>query len=448
MHRRHALGAAVIAAVICLGGAFTGCSGLVPSAYDAPLPGGADVGSDPITLTAEFDDVMDLVPQSSVKVDNVAIGRISAITLQPDGETAEVEMVVRRDVRLPEGTTARLQQTSLLGEKYVALIRPERPAGANVAALEDGDLLPLDQTDAAAQVEQVLGALSLVLNGGGIAQFQEISREMQDVGGGRTEEVRAFLDELHRFVGVLDRRRASITTAIDGLAELSATLEGDQEKIATALEGLSPGMEVLVEQRPQLVKMLRSLDRLSAVTVETLDKSQDDIVADFELLDPILDRLAAAGSALPQSLQILLTYPFPDEVLAAINGDYLNVFLTTNFRTLPSGCTAAACFWPQVGGGSGTGSTQRRLPPSLGETVEPSPTVLPSTDSPYPGSPTPTVPGPSILPTESGTPGPSDPSTPDSSPTGEPGGPSESGSPGSSPSGSAGPTDTDTPGGQ
>ena len=53
--------------------------------YDTPLPGGADLGSHPMKITADFDDVLDLVPQSSVKVDNVAVGRVATISLNPDG---------------------------------------------------------------------------------------------------------------------------------------------------------------------------------------------------------------------------------------------------------------------------------------------------------------------------------------------------------------------------
>lgn len=39
------------------------------SVYDIPLPGGADTGSDPVTVHVKFRDVLDLVPQSTVKVD-------------------------------------------------------------------------------------------------------------------------------------------------------------------------------------------------------------------------------------------------------------------------------------------------------------------------------------------------------------------------------------------
>jgi len=407
--------------------ALSGCGVLSGGVYDAPLPGGADVGDDPMTVTAEFSDVLDLVPQSSVKVDNVAVGRVTDITLSADGRTAEVEMEVRGDLDLPGDTLARLQQTSLLGEKYVALIRPDtsKPGSVTAAALADGAVLSTGETDAAATAEQVLGALSLVLNGGGVAQFQEISRELQQVGGeGRTEDVRAFLDELNRFVGVLDRRRDAITGAIDGLARLGKSLDDDREQIVTVLDDLSPGMAVLAEQRPQLTRMLTALDRLSKVTVRTLNASQKDMVRDLELLDPILSELAKAGADLPHALEILLTYPFPDSVMGAIRGDYLNVFMTTNFRTLPAGCAAIGCWWPQpsagspaVGSGRSSGSGQ------------PPPAILPSTDTATPGIPSSTVPGPSILPT-----GPTDPTDP----TGSTGSPSPSGSSGSaSPSGSA-----------
>ncbi|MCL8250079.1 MCE family protein [Aeromicrobium fastidiosum] len=387
MRRLAAIGAGV-AAGLTLGG----CGVLSGGVYDTPLPGGADVGSNPLHVTADFEDVLDLVPQSSVKVDNVAVGRVQRITLNPDGRSARVELVVNRDAELPAGTTARLQQTSLLGEKYVGLVRPDTAAAG--PAIASGDRLGLADTSQAAQVEQVLGSLSMVLNGGGIGQFQEISRELQKVSAGRTDDVKKSLRQIEAFVSSLDDRKESITSALDGLAALSTTLDSDKAKIASALEGLSPGMKVLVDQREQLVSMLRSLDRLSSVTVDTLDTAQDDIVADLQALEPILQQLAKSGQDLPESLQILLTYPFPDSVLGAIKGDYLNVFLETNFRTLPTGCDAIGCSWPQVedpnASAPATSADRRRLPQKA-----PSPSLLPPTDSAVPGMPRPTVSVPS-----------------------------------------------------
>lgn len=410
-------------AALAAGAALTlgGCSMLSGGLYDTPLPGGADLGSDPYTLTAEFDDVLDLVPQSSVKVDNVDVGKVTSIRLSDDGRHAVVTMKVNDAVDLPAGTTARVQQTSLLGEKYVAFVRPDEPQSG--ARLSDGDHLSARQTDQAAQVEEVLGALSLVLNGGGIEQFQEISRELQAINEGRPDEIKGFLQTMDVFVSGLDERKEAITGAIDGLAAISETLNDDRESIERALEDLSPGMQVIVDQRSELVSMLEALDELSAVSVSTLDAAQDDIVADLKALDPILDRLAAAGSALPESLEIMLTYPFPDSVLDAIKGDYMNVFVTTNFRT-PEG------LWLQPTSGVGGASAMALTWPESSDEVPPM--MLPPTSSPLPGLPEPTVTVPTTRPTQPSiptqrptTPAPTTPTTPaapDVPPTVRPGG--------------------------
>jgi phospholipid/cholesterol/gamma-HCH transport system substrate-binding protein len=74
------------AALVAAGAlALTGCDFDV---YSVPLPGGADLGDDPYAVTVEFNDVLDLVPQSAVKVDDVTVGRVDDITL--DGYTAQV----------------------------------------------------------------------------------------------------------------------------------------------------------------------------------------------------------------------------------------------------------------------------------------------------------------------------------------------------------------------
>jgi phospholipid/cholesterol/gamma-HCH transport system substrate-binding protein len=323
----------------------TGCS-LGKDLYNTPLPGGADVGDHPLEITADFDDVVDLVPQSSVKVENIAVGRVATIELNPDGRSARATLLVRNDVDLPKGTTARIQQTSLLGEKYVALIRPTSST-STAGSLQSGANISISDTSQVAEVEQVLGALSLVVNGGGLAKFQDISRELQQVSGGRPEEIRGFLDNMETFMTSLNARKGAITTALDSLATLSTTLDNDKDKIAEALEGLSPGLKVLAEQRGQLVDMLEALHKLSDVSVRTLNASQKDMVKDMELLEPILRELAESGDALPNSLELLLTYPFPDSVLDAIKGDYLNVFATANYSSLPDTCTGIGCPWPQ-----------------------------------------------------------------------------------------------------
>ncbi len=94
------------------------------------------------------------------------------------------------------------------------------------------------------------------------------------------------------------------------------------------LTQLSPGLAVLARQRQQLVTMLDSLHTLSGVAVRTVNASQASLAADLRALAPTLTQLADAGRNLPLALQVLLTYPFTNQVLKDIKGDYLNTYLS------------------------------------------------------------------------------------------------------------------------
>ncbi|WP_167106574.1 MCE family protein [Amycolatopsis granulosa] len=296
-----------------------GFSGL----YHTPLPGGADLGDHPYRITARFTDVLDLVPQAAVKVNDVPIGRVDVIELAPDTRSAVVTMSLNGDVRMPENSFAQLRQSSLLGEKFVELAEP---AGQPAAGpLREGSVIPLDRTNRNPEVEEVLGALSLLLNGGGINQLADITRELNHALTGNEAEIRALLARVDEIATELDGQKSEIIRAIDGLNRLSGTLVAQTANLTTALTDLAPGMAVVTRQRDQLVGMLQSLDRLSGVAVDTINASRESLVADLRALAPTLSKLAEAGTNLPEALKILPTYPLPDVAGDVVKGDYANV---------------------------------------------------------------------------------------------------------------------------
>ncbi|WP_328885894.1 MCE family protein [Streptomyces sp. NBC_00316] len=298
--------------------AFTGIEQL-------PLPGGADLGDDPYEVTAEFADVLSLAPQSSVKVNDVAVGRVTKISLTPGSWNAKVTMRVNGKIKLPANAYAHLEQSSLLGEKYIQLSPP--PTGAAEGTLADGARIPLTRTNRNPEVEEVFGALSMLLNGGGISQLKTITTELDKALAGQEPQIRSMLSSVDTLVTDLDDHKKDITEALDGVNRLSATLATRKEDVGKVLTGLSPGMKVLEKQRGSLLTMLRALDTLSTVAVDTIDKSKADTIADLKAIAPTLKALADSGNDLPDSLQVLMTYPFTDEVLRGVKGDYLNVYL-------------------------------------------------------------------------------------------------------------------------
>jgi phospholipid/cholesterol/gamma-HCH transport system substrate-binding protein len=285
-------------------------------AYSFNLPGGADVGDKPYTVQIQFADVLDLVPQSGVRVADVPVGRVTAIKLKDDW-TAVVTVTVNGGVNLPANATAAIQQSSLLGEKYVELAKPAHEAGQG--HLQDGALITLDRTSRNVEVEELLGALSLVLNGGGLEKLQTINRELGVAMQGRESELKNTLDQLNTFIGGLDSQKEEINRALDSVNALAATLAQRTGTIQTALDTIGPGLDVLNQQEDMLVSMLQSLDRLGQVGTRIINQAGQNTVADLQLLQPIISQLAAAGSDLTGSLDLLLTYPFPASSLTALN---------------------------------------------------------------------------------------------------------------------------------
>ncbi|GAB11802.1 Mce family protein [Gordonia araii NBRC 100433] len=328
-------------------GLLSACSGL----QSVPLPGGASVGDNPQTFRVKFDDILDLVPQSLVKKDGIVVGRVTDITIEPDEWQATVKMAVRDNVKLSNQVHAAVQQTALLGEKFVGLTEPEGAQGA-APQNPDSPIAGLDangqpRTRTATDLEQVLGALSMLLNNGGLNQLQpivsELTKAMDTATVMRTgsdgkpypvNKTRSLLRQTDKLITNLNKQRDDIVTAINGLAKLSTRASAQTGQIEQILEQLPAGVQVLEQQRPQFVELLTKLDKLGEVGTDVLGKSREAIISDLKALRPILASLAKAMPDFITAAPLMLTVPFPDWLTPAAKGDAVNLFMTLDLRLL------------------------------------------------------------------------------------------------------------------
>jgi len=314
---------ALVAGLVSVALVLSGCS-----VYDTPLPGGANTGDNPMTIKVMFRDVLDLVPQSTVRVNDVTVGKVKKVDLK--GYVAEVTVEIPGDVKLPDNARAEIRQTSLLGEKFVQLSEPRDPATGKLA---NGDVIGLDRTGRNPEVEEVLGALSLLLNGGGVGQLKTIFSELNNAMEGREPQVRSVLTQLRSFMGQLDENKAAIIATIENTNRLALEIRRNDGAIKAALDDIPDALRSVDSQRADLVKLLRSLVRLSGVGVRVIRASKESTINSLRRLGPVLEGFAGAGDSFAKSFQVFLTYPFIDEAVGrnprvARNlhmGDYTNL---------------------------------------------------------------------------------------------------------------------------
>ncbi len=353
-----------------------------------PMPGTEGTGPGSYQVRIQMPNVTTLTRNSPVRVHDVTVGTVSKIEVED--WHALVTVTLNPDVRLPANAVAKIGQTSLLGSNHVELSAPtdQSPEGQ----LKAGDVIPLPRAGAYPTTEQVLSSLSVVLNGGGVAQLETITRELNSALTGREDAIRDLLPQLTELTTNLDRQTGDIVAAMSGLDRFGGQLAQQRDLVAAAIEQIHPALTVLADRRANITRALTALGELSDVTQRIIDASGNDLKANLHSLVPVLRSLSDTGSNLTEALKILATFPFPMKNLDhAIKGDYLNLFMTVDMtgRRLDSNFLTGTPLGGRFGGVEGAlgsfapGTAAQNGDPATGPLQAPPPA----------NQPAPTIPG-------------------------------------------------------
>lgn len=287
-----------------------------------PLPGTEGRGPNSYQVQAQLPDVTNLDPNSRVRVNDVTVGTVTRIERQ--GWHALITMKINGDVTLPANTTAKVGLTSLLGALHVELAPPTDapPEGR----LHNGSTIPLSRGGAYPTTEQTLSVASMLLNGGGLSQIQDITKAFSTAFAGRENNLRSLIQRLDEFIGRLDRQKDDIIAATGSLNNLVGQFAQQRSLVDEALHTIPDALAVLKEQRDKLADAFDRLGKFSALAADSVNQTKASLVREFKDIGPVLDSLANAGPALTRSLSLLSTYPFPKEnITKFVRGDAVNI---------------------------------------------------------------------------------------------------------------------------
>jgi phospholipid/cholesterol/gamma-HCH transport system substrate-binding protein len=311
------------AGLLALATAVSGCGGW-QGLNSIPLPGVQGRGPGAFTIQAQMPDVDNIEPNSRVRVADVTVGNVTKIERQ--GWNALVTMELNGDVQLPANATAKLGQTSLLGSLHIELAPPTDvpPEGR----LHEGSLIPLASASKYPSTEQTLAAISLVLNGGGIGEVQDITEAFSTAWTGREADLRSLIEQLDLFVAYVNDQKGDIIAANESLNNLVGQFATQKPVVDKALRTIPDALAVLKDQRNNLAEALAQLGKFSALAADSVNQTKEALVQELKDLGPVLESLANAGPALTRALSFLPTFPFPKETLTNwLRGDYANLSL-------------------------------------------------------------------------------------------------------------------------
>lgn len=313
--RRHRWGATALLAV-----ALTGCGWR--GMNSVPLPGTAGSGPGSYTIQAQLPEVDSLEQNSRVQVGDVTVGNVTRIERQ--GWHALLTITLDGDVDLPANATATIGQTSLLGSLHIELAPPTDapPEGK----LTDGSVIPLTAAGAYPSTEQTLAAMSLLLNGGGIGQIQDITEALSTALNGRADDLRSLIHQLDAFTRDADAQSGDVLATTESLNDLLGQFASQKPVVDRALTTIPAALAVLRDERQVLVDALDELGKFSALVADSTNQTKDALIAELRDVGPVLQSLADAGPALTRALGLFATYPFPTDTISKwARGDYANL---------------------------------------------------------------------------------------------------------------------------
>jgi phospholipid/cholesterol/gamma-HCH transport system substrate-binding protein len=295
-----------------------------------PMPGTEGHGSGAYQVTVELPDVATLPQNSPVMVDDVTVGSVAGVEAaqRTDGSFyAAVKLALDKNVDLPANAIARVSQTSLLGSLHIDLARPQdKPA---TGKLVNGSRIPESATGRFPTTEEVFSALGVVINKGNVGALEEITEETYQAVAGRQSQFVDLVPRLAELTAGLNRQVDDIIAAADGLNRFSAELARDKDNLGRALDTLPDALKVLNKQRDHIVEAFSALNKLAVVTSHILSKTKVDFAEDLKGAYSAVKALNDYKKEFVTSLQLLLTFPFPNfGIKQAVRGDYLNVFTT------------------------------------------------------------------------------------------------------------------------
>lgn len=297
MRRRVTRWAAGLAALLAVPIVLSGCS--------IRTAGGPKGG---LTLYATFDDAQNLVTGHSVQMADVKVGTVTEVRLDRKAYRAKVTMSIKDDYKIPEGTSAEVAVTSLLGENYVRLTLPQgRSMTDGRQMLADNAVIA--KTSMQPQFEQVVGQAGPLLD----ALAGDDVAAVVDAGatalGGNGRKLNTMVAQSGDLIKVFADQRAELAASVDRLATLGKSLGKGSSELDRAPGELEKTTRVLNENKEKLLATVERLTRMARLLNDkVLENRVQKMKTLIRKLDPVLAQLGGDRQRLTQVIKGLVQF--------------------------------------------------------------------------------------------------------------------------------------------
>jgi phospholipid/cholesterol/gamma-HCH transport system substrate-binding protein len=184
-----------------------------------PQPGISHDGGYDIVI--EFANVLNLPDQAKVVQDGTTIGVVKNMDIE--GDHVAVTSQIDRGIVVPSNALATLQQSTVLGDTYVALERPQKSDSA-APAIAQGGTIPVAQTTSPPQLEDTIANLANFVGSGSIQRIQNTITRVNNVTPSRGQELHNIASRVASDLSDLSTNMDVVDKWLDGVSGTGAVM--------------------------------------------------------------------------------------------------------------------------------------------------------------------------------------------------------------------------------
>jgi phospholipid/cholesterol/gamma-HCH transport system substrate-binding protein len=233
-------------------------------------------------VAAVFDDVTGLLSGDPVTLAGVTVGKVNGAHVEKG--LAVVDMSIDKAIRLPRSTTVEVRYRNLIGLRVVNL----DPGDGRPPYFEEGDRIPLEQTQGPLDLDKVFNNLKPLLTGFNASDLNTISKALVVSFANHKDDIDAVLADTATFFSTLAGKDAELGSLIENVATVASAAAGERQQLERLLGALATVGETLAGNAGPLDRILTNLDTVTGDLGRLIKNNRASLEQDIDDLAEVL----------------------------------------------------------------------------------------------------------------------------------------------------------------
>jgi phospholipid/cholesterol/gamma-HCH transport system substrate-binding protein len=249
------------------------------------------------TITIKADRAgLQLAKFGDVELNGALVGQVRKIG--QDGKQAVITVALDPDqaAAVPENVTVEIMPTTLFGQKYISLVRPDDPS---TKAISDGAVIPSSRVETNVELSRILANLFPLLRAVRPADLNATLNALATALEGRGEQLGKTMDELDTYLGKIDDHLPTLREDLVKLADVANTYDLAAPDLLAVLRNVTTTGQTIVDNKLQLGSFFSDLRGVADTSTRVLGDNEGSLIRLGQVTEPVLKLLAVYSPEFP-----------------------------------------------------------------------------------------------------------------------------------------------------